>query len=52
MRNAAYFLAAFAVVVVIGILSGCANDPHDRASKGYALVAYCGMERCDGKPNR
>lgn len=52
MRGFIYFLLTFATVVILGLLTGCANDPHDRAAKGYGYVAYCGMERCDGKPNR
>lgn len=52
LRGLIYFLLAFTSVVVLGLLSGCANDPHDRTAKGYAFVQYCGMARCDGKENR
>jgi len=54
-RGLIYFLIAFGTVVVLGLLTGCASsdDYHNsRYSKGHAFVSYCGMERCDGKPNR
>jgi len=54
-RGLIYFLIAFGTVVVLGLLTGCASSDdyyNSRYSKGYAFVSYCGMERCDGKPNR
>lgn len=52
LRGFGYFLGAFVVVDALGLLTGCANDPHDRVATGYSYVQYCGMARCDGKENR
>lgn len=48
IRGVVWFLGGFAFVVVLGLLAGCS------ASGAYspAHVAYCGMERCDGRGMR
>ncbi len=52
-RSGFYFALAFAVVIGLGVLTGCA-DFHSRADldRSSGHVAFCGFARCDGRSIR